>query len=225
MSIFDKLFGTRKDPAPAAKTSPAPKPERPALRTAPLMGNDLKLLPHWTQVAFAARCARRVQPAFNNPANFIGEEAMRGLDEAISAAERAAASAFCPEEDAALAAQQVKAAVESSGGNPDPMGGLVSPNDFARVAAQVAGIAVELIKAPNANFAAAAANLCLGACGFPMAGGTTTLAWSTLAAVRQDYEALKSLCEMQGCNDATAVPPEVFGPFWPEGAPEGWPAE
>lgn len=224
MSFFDKLFGIRKDPVPVAPASPALKPNRQAPFPPPLSANDLKLLPHWAQVAFASRCARRVQPAFTNPANFIGEEIIRCLDEAIGVAERAAADAFCSEGDFNLAAQNVKAAVESSGGNPDPMGGLNSPNDFAKAAAETARIAVELIKAPNTNFAAAASNICLAASGFLMGNGKATLSRSTIEAVHRDYECLKSLCETQGWNDATPVPPEVFGPFWPEGAPEGWPA-
>jgi hypothetical protein len=45
------------------------------------------------------------------------------------------------------------------------------------------------------------------------------------AAMRADLETLKRLIRDKGWTDQTPVPPRVFGPLWPQGPPEGWPAE
>jgi len=41
--------------------------------------------------------------------------------------------------------------------------------------------------------------------------------------IRRDFDHIASLAEWQKWNDDTPVPPEVFGPLWPEGPPKGWP--
>lgn len=44
-------------------------------------------------------------------------------------------------------------------------------------------------------------------------------------AIRHDFELLRAAVAAEGWNDDTPVPPEFFGPLWPWGEPEGWPAE
>jgi hypothetical protein len=46
----------------------------------------------------------------------------------------------------------------------------------------------------------------------------------TYNAIVADYNLVVHLSNTQHWTDATPVPPSVFGPLWPEGAPEGWPA-
>src|SRR5207247_2476335 len=41
--------------------------------------------------------------------------------------------------------------------------------------------------------------------------------------IRRDFDHLSRLAEWQKWTDDTPVPPEVFGPLWPEGPPKGWP--
>jgi hypothetical protein len=44
-------------------------------------------------------------------------------------------------------------------------------------------------------------------------------------AIRRDFELLKVAAEQEKWTDETPVPPEFFGPLWPEGPPKGWPEE
>jgi len=57
-----------------------------ANRTGPPTHADLKLLPSWAQVAFAARCARRVQPAFQWHRPDAPQEPVRATDMALALA-------------------------------------------------------------------------------------------------------------------------------------------
>ncbi|MDB5311753.1 MAG: hypothetical protein JWO38_5955 [Gemmataceae bacterium] len=43
--------------------------------------------------------------------------------------------------------------------------------------------------------------------------------------LRRDFDHLARLAEWQHWTDDTPVPPDVFGPLWPEGPPPGWPAD
>ena len=60
--------------------------------------------------------------------------------------------------------------------------------------------------------------------------GTTVFALNPIvpeptaqAAVRRDFDLLLAASEEFDWTDGTPVPPEFFGPLWPEGEPEGWP--
>jgi hypothetical protein len=43
------------------------------------------------------------------------------------------------------------------------------------------------------------------------------------SAMRRDLELLLETARAKGWTDATPVPPEFFGPLWPDGPPKGWP--
>jgi hypothetical protein len=59
-------------------------------RTAPVTEEGLKQLPRWAIVAFATRCARRVQPLFVKLWPDAPKEHVQGIDQAIKLAEAAA---------------------------------------------------------------------------------------------------------------------------------------
>ncbi len=42
--------------------------------------------------------------------------------------------------------------------------------------------------------------------------------------IRDDFERLKLAAVKESWTDETPAPPEFFGPLWPDGEPEGWPA-
>lgn len=42
-------------------------------------------------------------------------------------------------------------------------------------------------------------------------------------AIRHDFELLFHASKAENWTDDTPVPPEFFGPMWPDGPPEGWP--
>ena len=44
-------------------------------------------------------------------------------------------------------------------------------------------------------------------------------------AMRRDYEFVRQAAEAEGWTNETPMAPAFFGPLWPDGAPEGWPAE
>jgi hypothetical protein len=46
---------------------------------------------------------------------------------------------------------------------------------------------------------------------------------SIAAIIRRDFDHLRNLSEWRHWTDDTPIPPEVFGPPWPEGPPQGWP--
>ena len=46
---------------------------------------------------------------------------------------------------------------------------------------------------------------------------------SVHTAIRRDYESLKALAEREGWTDESPVDPDLLGPLWAEGEPEGWP--
>ena len=40
-----------------------------------------------------------------------------------------------------------------------------------------------------------------------------------------DFDLLTVAAEKHAWDDDTPVPPELFGPIWPEGIPDGWPVD
>ncbi|MEM9065772.1 MAG: hypothetical protein AAGB51_09820, partial [Planctomycetota bacterium] len=54
---------------------------------------ELRTLPRWALVAYAARCARRVQPLFKASWPDAPAEHVEAVDKAITLAERSAAAA------------------------------------------------------------------------------------------------------------------------------------
>lgn len=214
--------------APCAQGGPSPE-ERERLRREqkqllPLMSRDLAQLPRWAQVAFAARCSRRAQPALQAAANDIGQAHVRSLDTAISMVERTAATASCHGIDVDLAAENIDTVVEQTGGV-KPVTGPLTPLRYANAAALTVRCGIDLLKDQNASQAAAAANLAIAACGFTMSSSSDRLPSVIPLTVRGDYHCLQQLCDTEGWDDRTPVPPGVFGGLWPNGQPEGWPTD
>lgn len=169
---------------------------------------DIVKLPCWARVAFAARCARRVQPIFAASWPQAPEKHVDTIENAISYAERSAAAANASEH-------------------------------FIYTVVNVASDAYKA-KSYAAMFVADAA---VNACSYakeqgPYTGTMLTFTFSVASqaagaaakygvniheSIRRDFERLRESAMSQGWTKETPVPPDFFGPLWPEGEPPGWP--
>lgn len=161
----------------------------------------LARLPRWACVAFAARCARRVQPLYklawaDAPDR---ERHVAAIDRAITLAESCAGAAADAGAGAAADAVDARAA------------------DAANAAARAAGYAAGYAAAADADADADAAAAYAAA--YAAAGDA-----AANAAMQRDVALLAAAAKDEGWTDRTPVPPAFFGPLWPEGVPEGWPA-
>lgn len=198
-------------------------------------------LPRVASLAFAARCARRVLPLFRQFWPDASATHINAVDVAVLYAERFAASRPEPDlnhsfpkhvgvnyarrtAEAATVAASRRSSVESADAAawaaetarchaPDHPTGMEAASyaDSAKEAADAIRFqAVEILRshsvesndAPDADAHARA-----------------------IAAMRRDFDLLMYAAEQHQWTDDTPVPPEFFGPLWPDGEPEGWPGE
>jgi len=176
---------------------------------------DLSRLPPHAIVAYAARCARRVQPLFGRAG--ASKELADGVEQAIEAAERIATGHVLSVEDTA-AAEAAEAAATASVGNP-------AAHQAARAACFAARAACAADQAPYAAAAfggdaeRAAQAAATAAQDDPNAAADA--AHYADYAARTDYERLVLLnrgAPPQGlplhCSEDGPL-----GPLWPEGKP------
>lgn len=182
---------------------------------------EIEALPNWARVAFAARCARRVQPLLKASWPNAPKEHLDAVDEAIALAEYDAAFAVCsigffeavrPAYNVAVARADA-AAIAAAAAFSDAVGAAVA----AAVAACAAAAAV-IYATANAYAADDAAD---AADTF----NSGIFKKCVVATMRRDFELLKCAAHSEEWNDETPVPKEFFGPLWAEGEPEGWPVK
>ncbi len=196
-------------------------------------GKELQRLPWPAIVAFAARCARHVQPLFIEAAkkHNLDPRHAKSVDNAITLAAATAANPATSgdifealhgvrgaADDAAQAANDAYDVRAARAAN--------AANDAAD-AAYVAAYADDDAQAAQAAYdaAAAAAN---AAAANAAHGGNAVIA--SIRATRRDFELLLAACKPKhkgglGWDHSTPVPPEFFGPLWPWGEPEDWPVQ
>ena len=208
---------------------------------------ELKKLPRWACVAFAARCARRVQPLFNDWDR--EEKHIADIEAAISAAEEAAATATTHADSAAAddvdSAASIAASIAATASNASNAAASNAANVAASASNAASAAAASNRAAANANApisnsvtaanaaaytsyatnavvdAAAAASRAADAA----ESDTATAVAEAVTAMTRDLELLKEASRQEEWTDDTPVPPEFFGPLWPEGEPEGWPVK
>lgn len=171
---------------------------------------EVAKLPRPAQVAFAARCARRVQPLFTHSYPDASNRTVESINELILISEVIASH----DGPSGASAWPVAFALESDQ--------LKRLHPAARAVCAAAESAYQTIRddvdrtsAFNSAHAATTAS---------MAAGYGRVQDSVLAAMRYDFELLRLATEREGWTDDTPVPPEFFGPMWPDGEPEGWPS-
>ncbi|MCW5777789.1 MAG: hypothetical protein KIS87_15240, partial [Phycisphaeraceae bacterium] len=204
------------------------KPPGDADRQSPTE-EELATLPRWARVAFAARCARRVQPLFKHFWPAAPEEQVRGIDTAITLSERSAAHAHADANaDAAANAADFAAGAANAANAANAAASAYAAAASAYAAAASAADAANAINAANAAYAAANAAKCAFVDATDLEAVATTSdaddnTAAARAAMRRDFELLKAAAKAERWTDDTPVPPEFFGPLWPDGEPEGWP--
>jgi hypothetical protein len=164
---------------------------------------ELDRLPPRALVAFAARCARRVQSLFVR-AHFAGGKHDPTVDEAIRLAEDFAAGVQAKQ--VAVAIDEVAEAVAQAAGQATRPG-EVRVLEAAANAADAASAAYNLALHPTSEDAAVeAAFACAAACA---AGGTDAGADLALT-TRQDFDYLLSRPDLE---DDPSIWPNEFGPL------------
>lgn len=167
--------------------------------------DEIATLPRLARVAFAARWARRVLPLVK-PREGAPSVPWNDLNTAVSDAERAAASPSNADRDSDVKSRPRGFWDPIKDDVPD---GLLSDwnldlptleNDLRRnkMVDATVGSAAEVATAHRDALAFAA---------------------------RSDFDRIAGRAIKEGWNDDTPVPPDVFGPLWPHGAPDGWPAD
>jgi hypothetical protein len=175
-------------------------------------------LPRWAQVAFAARCARRVYPLLS----YFGSNYDSELGERNSVyyAERRAAN---PSTAVTGTLSLGGVVVKDYETNPGFDGNNAAAAVFhtASNALWAANASADRVYTwVSAHAAAAAANAVLA-----VQQGLSGREAAVRSAIIRDFDHLAHLAEWHHWTDDTPVPPEVFGPLWPEGPPSGWPAD
>ena len=168
---------------------------------------EIQALPRWARIAFAARCARRVQPLF--AALWLGatEEHIAAIDHAISRAEQSAMCAVSTADAYVAAAGDAAQAYAAAA--------VQTAVLVARAATRVAYATAAYTTAADAAYAAYA-DAAEAAEAFDAAAAT---------AIRCDYDLLCALSQRDAWDDNFPVPPELFGPLWPDGPPADWPED
>jgi hypothetical protein len=167
--------------------------------------DEIEELPRWAMVAFAARCARRVQPLFEARWPDAPSERVRAVDRAIGMSEQAGAMAAASAGNARAFADAARAARADA---------------TTEGAATVAQAATYAARAAEAADPAYTTGTVLAA-----ARAAAVYGWATSAAIRRDFEHLRAAASAESWTDRTPVPPAFFGPLWPDGEPPNWPVE
>lgn len=193
--------------------------------TRPVTKEELQTLPHWAIVAFAARCARRVQPLYKIEWLQTPNVDFGRLDRAITISEQSAACAIIAVPPDTVGNSYIRT---------EGVQGISRVTAFAAYeavsavnAAAIAAAAVtEVDTTMAASDAIAFAAQAVAQAGEAFRRKNSIFSHCTLAkeAMRRDFELLTFAAEAENWTNETPVPPEFFGPLWPDGVPDGWPA-
>lgn len=190
-------------------------------------GQDIEELPRWARVAFGARCARRVQPLVNLISEHVSIDVLAALEIGIGLTEQAAATCSLEFADkarsttnsAARAASEVSDTAEVVSASPSSLSSFSAAVNASESAVHAASFLSE-----SGTFAANAARSAYFAASDAIYFNATATPAEAGRAIRRDYDLLTDAAKRLGWTDDTPVPPGFFGPIWPDGEPEGWPA-
>lgn len=191
---------------------------------------NMKRLPHWARIAFAARRARKILPLFDEYWPGVLESTRRDLEEIVQYAERSAATRQAGIESSDIVARGCGIAGLALLGylNPkyswDPEDGPMPPNKSA------SHIACHVAK--TAEFAAIACckpspcepSILDGGFGYFLGAVNGANRRDLLDELIEEFDSLVRVAKKGKWNHATPVPPEVFDllvrvepevkPFW-----------
>ena len=165
-------------------------------------------LPHWARVAFAARCARRVQPLLRGHWPDVKRERIDAVERAIDLAERSAAQGR-PEDglDEAIlhAVMAAGAALRQVYDVPNSTEPAPRDETDAAIASQTAKAAENTAEAARAE-APKSARCALEAFGFAYAAATDAGQPAIIRYIRRDFAILRCAARSKGWTDKTPVP-------------------
>ena len=188
---------------------------------------ELATLPRWACVAFAARCARRVQTLYKLFWPEAPVEHVETLDKVITLVQASAAGPSSTS-DSAFDANVTAAAAAVYAANVTAAAAAAANAAYAAAeAAEAANAAANVTAAvyPYAYAAAAAAAAAANAAARAAYAAYAAANAYAAAAMRRDYELLKAAAKAEQWTNDTPVPPAFFGPLWPFGKPEHWSSE
>lgn len=166
---------------------------------------EIKQLSRWAKVAFAARCARRVEPLYLKHWPRAPQEYVMAVERAVEVAEQAASAADAAAADAAAAAADAAYSAASAAVTNTSSASASSAADAAASAYSAAYSAASTSASASASSSARSAGL------------------RAIPVIRQDFERIREAGQQRNWTHATPVPPAVFGPLWPEGPLADWP--
>ncbi|MHB0961549.1 MAG: hypothetical protein ACYC0X_26525 [Pirellulaceae bacterium] len=156
---------------------------------------DPARLPHWARVAFAARCARYVQPSFASLWPDADSEHIQSLEEALTYAEESAAKARPNGDPKPFLMKSLIAA-----------GASLRKSENSSLAASATRVAVEAI----ADGIDASAFKALEALSFASEVVQRSGQASLVASMHDDLRVLINYCHANRLDDASPVSPDVF---------------
>lgn len=204
---------------------------------------ELRELPRWARVAFAARCARCVQPLFRALWPKAPARHCEAIDRAVQIAEILASGGVPPPgTNAANAAAFAHNAANAAAFATAARHAVAAAANAADTAANAAFAARDAAKANDANadvaakadddaaFAAAKAAARAAEAAFAaVAANAANLRaasrrWqnTTIRAMRLDFKKLRKAAKKERWTNKTPVPPAFFGASWLEDKPLGW---
>jgi hypothetical protein len=184
---------------------------------------DIRGLPRWAQVAFAARIARRVLPLVQPVWLGVPESYLLALARAVDTAEQAANDGTAALLDAAARAECEANDVYQAA---DACGAAVGVKLAFAIcgAARAAKYAAEAFQGKVfLVFGDPIAATVSDATGWAGTADVFALHPSLEELIRQDFVAVRRWSRAHEATDDTPVSPSVFGPLWPNGLPENWP--
>jgi hypothetical protein len=170
---------------------------------------EITQLPRWARVAFAARSARRVLPLFRHSWPKSQKDYISLVFRAVEFAEQSATAATVDSRIARDIAKDAVVAAVSAQATPKANAVARAAARAADVAADADPVAYSYSDGGRASEAVTAASEAIGS--------------TAENPFRHDFDHLASLSKWNHWTDDTPVPPEVFGPLWPEGPPKDWP--
>lgn len=168
---------------------------------------EIKKLPRWARVAFAARCGRRILPLFRMGYPDAPAKDLEAIRTAVTMAERHAAEATLANQASGIDTRDaydtaVRAAYFADSSRAGP----------GYAAAIVVAAARDLLADPLGQARTIADN----------ADDALVLADPrSRVFIRRDFTRLVNAAKANAWTDDTPVPPDVFGPMW-EGTPPSW---
>jgi hypothetical protein len=153
-------------------------------------------LPHWARVAFAARCARSVQPIFLKDWPDAEQRHIKSLKRAISLAENSAAKGS-PTGDSRKAVTHAMRAAGAS---------LIHEKITASQAASAARVAAEAVEHGATESITKAAEAFGYACELAQETNQTNI----ISALCRDFDALAAFFKKAPWSDSTPVPKDIF---------------